>query len=210
MVGDGNPGADGMALSSRDTAEPLLPMETLMNVRSLDRVLSRRRFLEGAAAFSCAMLWRVPLALSAEKDFELPGAASQALAKTPIVYLSPIQSSGEESTCHAEIWFAHAGTDVYVVTPATAWRTRAIEKGLDRARIWVGDHGVWRRNSKFKSAPSYLSKASIVPKGDSAIERGLAIMGEKYASDWAKWGPRFRAGLKDGSRVMLRYQPVGA
>ena len=114
----------------------------------------------------------------------------QAMAVSPVVYLSPLQSSGQESKCHAEIWFAHHDDVVYVVTPATAWRTRAIQRGLDRARIWVGDHGVWRSSSKFKSAPSYLAKASIVAEGDAAIERGLATMGAKYAGEWGKWGPR--------------------
>lgn len=181
-----------------------------MNDPSPHLILSRRRFLTGAVAFSGTLLWAAPAAWSAGSEFKLSADTKLALAKTPIVYLSPIQTSGEESQCHAEIWFAHHGTDVYVVTPATAWRTQAIQKGLDRARIWVGDHGVWRRSNKFKTSPSYLSKASIVAKGDPAIERGLVTMGEKYASDWKKWGPRFRTGLKDGSRVMLRYRPVAA
>ena len=172
--------------------------------------LSRRRFLEGAVALSGALLVPVHSAFSADEKFALADDASQAMSKSSLVYLSPIQSSGKESKCHAEIWFAHHGEDVYVVTPATAWRTQAIRRGLDRARVWVGDHGMANKSNKFKSAPNYLARASVLPKGDPAIERGLEIMGGKYASDWGKWGPRFRAGLKDGSRVMLRYEPFGA
>ena len=184
-------------------------MNDLESLRVPSR-LSRRRFLEGAAALSASLLLPARSALSADGKFQISGEARQAMAKSPVVYLSPLQTSGKESKCHAEIWFAHHDDVVYVVTPATAWRSRAIRQGLDQARIWVGDHGVWRSSSKFKSAPSYLAKASVVPKGDAAIERGLATMGAKYAGDWGKWGPRFRMGLKDGSRVMLRYQPAGS
>ena len=180
-----------------------------MHHHSLQLALSRRRFLEGAVALSGALFLPAHSAFSADEKFALSNDARRALAKSPLVYLSPIQSSGKESACHAEIWFAKHAEDVYVVTPATAWRTRAIQQGLDRARIWVGDHGMASKSSKFRAAPSYLAKASVVPKGDPAIERGLELFGEKYASDWGKWGPRFRTGLKDGSRVMLRYQPVG-
>jgi hypothetical protein len=36
----------------------------------------------------------------------------------------------------------------------------------------------------------------------------LDAMGDKYPLEWVIWGPRFRNGLADGSRVMLRYQRV--
>ena len=123
---------------------------------------------------------------------------------------TPIKSDGEESKCHSEIWFAHHESEIYLVTPHDAWRSEAIRKGLDQARIWVGDFGGWQNNDKFKTAPSYMAKASIVKAGDPAIERCLAIMGKKYPSEWGKWGPRFRAGLNDGSRVVLRYKPTGS
>ena len=34
----------------------------------------------------------------------------------------------------------------------------------------------------------------------------LEIMGTKYSGEWRTWGPRFRNGLADGSRVMIRYE----
>jgi hypothetical protein len=174
------------------------------------RTLSRRHFLAGTIAVSSALLLPTRAAFPAEAKSTLPDDAKQAMAKSALIYLTPMLSNGKESTCHAEVWFAHLGNDVYVVTSSSAWRAQAIEKGLDRARIWVGDYGPWRGNSKFKSAPNYMAKAGVVAKGDSAIESVLSLMGEKYASEWGKWEPRFRSALGDGSRVMLRYRPVGA
>ena len=171
-------------------------------------VLSRRRFLEGAVALSGALFLPAHSAFSADEKFALSKEARRAMAKSPLVYMTPIKSNGKESQCHSEIWFAHHESEIYLVTPDDAWRTQAIRKGLDRARIWVGDYGVWRNNDKFKTAPSYLAKARILKTGDPAIERCLGIMGKKYPSDWDKWGPRFRTGLNDGSRVVLRYKPV--
>ena len=174
-----------------------------------DNALSRRGFLEAAVVVSGALLLPARRAFS-DAGFALSADAKKAMAKSPLVYLTPMRTDGKESACHAEVWFAHRSDDVYVVTSSSAWRAKAINKGLDRARIWVGDYGPWRGNSKFKSAPNYMAKAGVVAKGDSAIESVLSLMGEKYASEWGKWGPRFRSALSDGSRVMLRYQPIGA
>ena len=42
------------------------------------------------------------------------------------------------------------------------------------------------------------------------IEAALAAFGAKYPDEWDKWEPRFRKGLADGSRVLIRYRPSGA
>jgi len=185
-------------------------MKTYTNQLPHTPDMSRRNFLASAAALSGALLLPARIAWSDKHEFELPPAARQALAKSRLVYLSPLRKNGLESTCHAEVWFAARGDDFYVVTSATAWRNEAIGKGLDRARVWLGDYGVWKGNDLFKSAPSYVAKSSVVAGGDAAIELSLEAFGEKYASEWGKWGPRFRNGLQDGSRVMLRYQPVSS
>ncbi len=132
--------------------------------------------------------------------------ASDGLASSPLVYLTPLKSNGEESRCKAEIWFGYDGSDIFVVTPPDAWRTRAVEQGLTRTRIWVGDFGVWTRSDgAFRQAPELMATASIETAAD-AHARVLATMGEKYAdTGWNRWGERFRKGLADGSRVMIRY-----
>ena len=132
--------------------------------------------------------------------------AADALDSSPLVYLTPLKSNGEESRCKAEIWFAHDAGHVYVVTPPDAWRAEAVRQGLARARLWVGDFGVWTRsNGAFRQAPEHMATASI--ETDAAVHaRILDAMGGKYAATgWSNWGPRFEKGLVDGSRVMIRY-----
>ena len=132
--------------------------------------------------------------------------AADGLDSSRLVYLTPIKSNGEESRCKAEIWFAHDAGHVYVVTPPDAWRAKAVRQGLVRARLWVGDFGVWTRsNGAFRQAPEHMATATI--EEDASVHaRILEAMGGKYAATgWSNWGPRFLKGLVDGSRVMIRY-----
>lgn len=132
--------------------------------------------------------------------------ASTALATSKLVYLTPLKSDGEESRCKAEIWFAYHDGDVFVVTQADAWRAQAIRQGLTRARLWVGEFGVWSSaDDAFRQAPELMASASLV--ADAAVQAPvLEAMAGKYGEDgWSSWGPRFRDGLESGERVMLRY-----
>ena len=36
----------------------------------------------------------------------------------------------------------------------------------------------------------------------------MTSFGKKYPKEWGKWEPRFREGYGDGSRVLIRYEPV--
>ncbi len=137
-------------------------------------------------------------------------ALQAAMAESQLIYLTPLQSSGAESRCQAEIWYAlHEGA-MYVVTATDAWRTEAVRRGLTRARVWVGDVGNWRRaDGRYRNLPAVEATASV--EMDAARhEQVLGAMGEKYADEWSTWGPRFRNSLADGSRVMLKYQPDAA
>ena len=131
---------------------------------------------------------------------------SDKLGTSQLVYITPIKSDGEESRCKAEIWFSHHEGDVFVVTPPEAWRARAVGKGLNKARLWVGEFGQWTQSDgAFRDAPEFMATASIESdaKKHAVV---LAAMGEKYAeTGWGRWGQRFRDGLVDGSRVMIRY-----
>ena len=139
----------------------------------------------------------------------LPEATVTALTSSDLIYLTPIKSNGEESTCHAEIWFAFDGNDAFVVTASDAWRTRAIQQGLTQTRIWVGDFGNWKKSEgRYRNAPGFDSVGEIVSKPGEQ-ERVLDLYGDKYTLQWIVWGPRFRNALKDGSRTMLRYRPQG-
>jgi hypothetical protein len=164
--------------------------------------VTRRDFVKGAAALGVGLL--VPRGARAKG---VPEAARKALAESRLVYVSPLLASGAESTCHGEVWFVEDGTDVLVVTGSDRWKAKAIASGRSGARLWVGDFGVWKEaDGKYLSAPSFDAKASVVT--DALVhERVLASFGKKYPDEWGKWGPRFKDGLADESRVMIRYAP---
>ncbi len=131
-----------------------------------------------------------------------------AMEASEVIYVTPIRSNGTESRCQAEVWFANIGTTMYVVTGVDAWRSQAIRQGLTSSRIWVGDLGVWADiNGRYKSLPMVNAVGSI-ETDPIAQARALDAMGDKYPLAWVLWGPRFRNGLSDGSRVMLRYRPA--
>ena len=138
----------------------------------------------------------------------LANAQATAAAESPLIYLSPVKSDGNLSRCQAEIWFVGDGDDFCVVTANDAWRAEAIGQGLTQAKVWVGDVGQWQSSrGKYKDLPSVMTTASVV---EDPVEhaRLLTTFGNKYSGEWGTWGPRFKRGLADGSRVMLRYSPT--
>lgn len=134
------------------------------------------------------------------------GAAEDSLQTSKLVYLTPIKSNGQESRCKSEIWFTHLDNSVFVVTDSGAWRARALDLGLNRARIWVGEFGTWKEaDGAFRQGPELMATGSL--EADAEVQaRVLEAMGGKYDGDgWSNWGPRFKTSLADGSRVMIRY-----
>jgi hypothetical protein len=168
---------------------------------------SRREFLGAALVAAGALCW--PRRAGGEPGFRLPEATRASLAESPLVYVSPLQLDGSESHCHGEVWFVPDGSDLLVVTARDRWKARAVRNGLRRTRLWVGDFGVWTQSERFKTGPSFLAEASF-ETGPEAIESALKAFGHKYTREWGKWEPRFRKGLADGSRVLIRYRPSGA
>ena len=162
-------------------------------------MITRRTLLKTSAAVAALPL--LPAIVRAEPSWQ------EAAEASPLIYLTPIQSNGAESRCQAEIWFASVGGAMYVVTASDAWRAEAIRRGLSGARVWVGDVGSWHRaDGKWKTLPMVETVASI--ETDAAVQgQVLEAMGGKYSDGWGTWGPRFRNGLADGSRVMLKYAP---
>lgn len=130
--------------------------------------------------------------------------AKAALVDSPLVYLSPVKSDGQLSSCQAEVWFVMLGADVLVCTATSSWRAQAPRQGNTKTRLWVGDLGVWRR-ADYQSLPSVIANGSV-ETGQSVIEAALAQFGAKYVHEWARWESGFRKGLADGSRTMLRYR----
>jgi hypothetical protein len=161
--------------------------------------LNRRRLLALATA-------AVPLALWPGRAFTATASLDEGLLESSLIYLTPLHGDGRESSCQAEIWFVAEGRDAWVVTASGSWRARAVDRGLDRARVWVGDVGVWTRsNGAYRNLPA--AEADVARVDDPLVHaRVLELFGAKYRMSWILWGPRFRRGLADGSRVLLRYR----
>lgn len=170
---------------------------------------TRRRVLAGAGVLLCGWLLPPVRARAADEGFALPPRTRSALATSPLVYVSPLLADGRESTCHGEVWYFVDDGDVVIFTAVDRWKARAVRRGRDRARLWVGDFGpVGRAGDRYRSAPSFVARAGIDPR-KAVFDRLMSAFAIRYADEWGKWGPRFRKGWDEGSRVMIRYTPIG-
>lgn len=152
-------------------------------------------------------------ALAKANPQALPKKLLGLLPKSPFAYISPLKSDGQESQCHAELWYAWIDETVVVTVATERWKATALSKGLDRARIWVGDHGLWNtwyggHNEAFRAAPSFEARGERVRDAD-LLERLLATYEKKYPAEIAQWREPMRTGNADGSRIVIRYTPIG-
>ncbi len=136
-----------------------------------------------------------------------------ALGGSDFVYVSPLRSDGTESRCHAEVWYAWIDGAVVMIASSEGWKARSIRRGLDRARIWVGDYGRVKGldagSEPFRNGPHFEAKAAV-RKDDALLEKLLTAYEAKYPAEIVKWKPRFRAGHASGERVLIRYVPEPA
>jgi len=189
------------------------PIPKSLDLDSREAAVTRRRFLTrlgvGAFGLACALPGGPrPVIAKQPESASLPVAL---LEQSPFVYISPLRSDGKESSCHAELWYAWIDDSIVVTVARDRWKATALTRGLDRARIWVGDHGRWKttfggRNEDFLGAPNFFAKAEQV-EDKEMIERLLTIYGRKYPDEIAKWREPMRSGNADGSRIMIRYRP---
>lgn len=172
-------------------------------------MLSRRAFLASLGGSLVALLVAPPR--RAHAAGAVSDDARRALATSPYVYVSPLRSNGNESTCHGEVWFGWLDDRVVVITGTERWKARALGRGLDRAQIWVGDYGTWKRmgvtNEKFRSGPTFEARARKV-SDPALLDRLMAEYRRKYPDEAGKWEPRMRAGFADGSRTIIAYEPL--
>ncbi len=170
--------------------------------------MRRRDFLTAAAGLA---LWPLvaPARRAAAADAELPTAL---LEKSRFVYISPLRADGSESTCHGEVWYGWIDGAVVINTAPSTWKSRALAAGLDRARVWVGDHGRWKqmlgRNEDFRKAPHFDARAESVVGDGALLDRLLALYEKKYPKEIASWRDEMRAGYHSGERLLLRYAPL--
>ena len=160
--------------------------------------LNRRGFLKSAAVVGASSVINPVLA----------DPIQEGLNTSDLVYLSPIKSNGGLSACQAEIWFVFDGVDIFVCSGTDSWRVDAAKQGLTMTQFWVGDLGQWKdTNGEYRNLPAMTGKASIETNPDEQA-RVLDLFGDKYPLAWIIWGPRFRKGMANGKRTMLRYRPV--
>lgn len=117
------------------------------------------------------------------------------LEESTYVYIASKRKDGSLSK-PAEIWFLWHEDALYVGTPPTSWRVKRIEAGRADAKIWVGK----------PDGPAFEATGEIVK--DAAIETVMMeTFAKKYGSHWESYEERFRTGLADGSRVVVKYTP---
>jgi hypothetical protein len=170
-------------------------------------LIDRRRFVQVLALLALAP---APLARLARAAAALDTKLASALETSPFVYVSPLKKDGAESTCHGEVWYAWIDGAVVLTTARTTWKARSLERGLSRARIWVGDYGRVKQlvgqNDAFRAGPSFTAKAEL-SKDPALLERVLGVYEKKYPAEIGRWRERMREGQRDGSRVLIRYVP---
>lgn len=117
------------------------------------------------------------------------------LASSTYVYIASTRKDGSLSK-PAEIWFLWHQGAVYVASAPTTWRAKRIRWGRPQAKIWVGK----------PDGPSFTATGAIVDE-PAVHEVMFKTYAEKYGLRWNLWEKSFREGLKDGSRVLIRYTP---
>ena len=167
--------------------------------------LTRRELIQLGVGAAAALAWpsRSRAALGAD--------VTGLLARSGFVYVSPLKSDGSESSCHAEVWFGWLDDAVVLITASTGWKARALARGLDRAHIWVGDHGrvgrVLGSGDAYRQAPSFEARAAQ-SKDAALLDRLMAAYRRKYPNEISSWEPRMRAGFASRERILIRYTPV--
>jgi hypothetical protein len=123
------------------------------------------------------------------------GSLEEQLASSTYVYIATQRKDGSFGK-PAEIWFLHHEGAVWVGTPPTTWRVKRIKAGRTAAKIAVGK----------PDGPSFDAVGALIDDPKVA-EVMFAIYAKKYPDRWPGYEQRFRDGMKDGSRVLVKYTP---
>ena len=148
------------------------------------------------AAAGTAALTLVVLATAVGIAAALDATRARALDEATYVYIASERKDGSFGT-PAEIWFMHHDGAVFVASPTTTWRVRRIEAGRPKATVAIGK----------PDGPRFNATGSIV-RDPALYDRLFGVLAKKYPERWTGYETRFREGLTDGSRVLIRYQPT--
>ncbi|MFI5395262.1 MAG: hypothetical protein ACHQ9S_06980 [Candidatus Binatia bacterium] len=126
---------------------------------------------------------------------DLSAAVKADLANSQYVYIATTRKGGSFGK-PAEIWFLYHKGAVYVASPPTTWRVRRIKAGRSQAKIAVGK----------PDGPSFMATGALVNEPD-VYPILFDTYAKKYPDGWPKFEEKFRSGLKDGSRVLIKFTP---
>ena len=126
---------------------------------------------------------------------ELPADVRDKLASSTYVYISTQRKDGSFGK-PAEIWYMWHDGAVWVGTPPTTWRVKRITHHRPNAKIAVGK----------PDGPSFDAVGSVV-KDDKVAAKLFETYAKKYPDRWPGYEEKFRTGMKDGSRVLVKYVP---
>jgi len=132
---------------------------------------------------------------SAPSQAQLAPAIQAELARSKYVDIATTRKDGSLGKA-AEIWFLYHNGAVYVASPPTAWRVRRIKAGRPGAKIAVGK----------PDGPSFIATGTVVNEPET-YPILFETYAKKYPDGWPRFEEKFRSGLKDGSRVLIRYTP---
>jgi hypothetical protein len=120
----------------------------------------------------------------------------KALDSSKYVYIQSTRKDGKLSK-PAEIWFMPYNGAVWVASPPGTYRVKRIQAGQTKAKIAIGK----------ADGSSFNAKGSIVkdPEVNKAMFEAYA---KKYTNEWKSYEQKFRDGLADGSRVLIKYEPT--
>ena len=151
------------------------------------------RRLSTRIVLAAALLLSAVVAATAAAD--LSPAIKAELANSKYIYIATTRKNGSLGK-PAEIWFLYHNGAVYVASPPTTWRVRRIKAGRPQAKIAVGK----------PDGPSFMATGAAVTEPDVYAVL-FETYAKKYAGDWTRYETSFRHGLKDGSRVLIKYTP---
>ena len=156
----------------------------------------RERWKSVAVAATLLTLGGVLLSSQPASAASYSAEVDAALKTSTYAYIASERKSGEMGTL-AEIWYMLHDGFVWVGTPKTTYRAKRILAGRTRAKVALGK----------RDGPAFYAKASIVndPMLNEVLFENLA---KKYPSGWKSFESGFRNGFKDGSRVLIKYEPV--
>ncbi len=136
------------------------------------------------------------MGLSLELARALAPEIKEALKSSKYIYIASTRKDGSLGK-PAEIWFMYHQGALWVASPKTTWRVRRIQAGRNQAKVWVGK----------PDGPAFMAKGSLVQDGE--VQKVLfETFAKKYPEGWASYEKAFRDQLKNGTRVLIKYEPV--